>query len=403
MTASPSDIRFIFYLPNLHSYLDRVNLISHMAEKVGRGVLVTPRVDAHVPGLGSGKLELIEVPAGKRYPGRSAVAASRVVGELLDAEDFNIVHDTFGHLSPLFWRRRRHPGQVYLTSYYLLGEWDLRNWVWPTYGRRTITNMNLRQWIFRTVTQRIIARAVDTLVVQAPGLVDRVAEINKNARPKLTWLPNNVVVEAGEGQEAPDEEADPTIRLISVGGFGLAKGADELLTTLRRGIERDIPVKATIIGTSSPLDRSIKPHIDDLHLRRRIEGEDLSDHIEFLARVDPTEMDRHYRRADWLFHVTNIDGSPRVVVEALARGLPVIGSRHPGVTVLDPEDNYILFSEPYDPDAVLDQIVSEKSNPADHEQRALAGSSYVTENFSSDAVSDRYIDLYMSLLSERVG
>jgi glycosyltransferase involved in cell wall biosynthesis len=118
-------------------------------------------------------------------------------------------------------------------------------------------------------------------------------------------------------------------------------------------------------------------------------------------RVDPTEMDRHYRRADWLFHVTRIDGSPRVVIEALARGLPVIGSRHPGVTVLDPEDRYILFSEPFDPDAVLDQLVSEKTNSADHEQRSVAGSSYVTENFSSDAVSDRYIDLYMSLLSER--
>jgi hypothetical protein len=33
----------------------------------------------------------------------------------------------------------------------------------------------------------------------------------------------------------------------------------------------------------------------------------------------------------------------------------------------------------------------------------IVGSSYVTENFPSDAVSDRYIDLYMSLLSERVG
>jgi len=400
VSISPSDIRFIFYLPNLRSYLDRVDMIGKIADKVGRGVLVTSRIDADLLEPVSQNLEVIEVPGGRGYPGRTAMAASGTVGNLLDSDDFNIVHDTFAHLAPLFYRRRKHPDQVYLTSFYLLAEWDLRRWVWPNYGRRTFTNMNLRQWIFRTISQRIVARAADSIVVQAPGLVDRVAEINSNARPKLTWLPNNVVVEETSPQPSSEDD-DPTIRLMCVGGFALAKGADELLTLLARGIKRGVPVRATIVGSSSPLDRSIRPHIDDLHLRRRIEDEGLADHIEFLWRVDPTEMDRHYRSADWLFHVTRIDGSPRVVVEALARGLPVIGSRHPGVTVLDPEDDYILFSDPFDPDAVLDSLVAEKTIPSDHDERATLGSRYVMEHFSSEAVSERYVDLYVRLLSER--
>ena len=401
MTVSPQDIRFIFYLPNLHSYLDRVDLIQRLAEKVGRGVLVTLRADAEIRGLRPGKLELVVVPGGKRFPGRSAIAASRTVGRLLRENDFNVVHDTFGHLSPLFWRRRRHPGQVFLTSFFSLCEWDLRRWVWPIYGMRTITNLNLRQWIYRTVSQRVVARVSDSVVVQAPGLVDRVSEINRDARPKLTWIPNNVVADSEHASQS-DAAGGAEIKLLTVGGFGIAKGADELLTLLGRGKERGVPIRATVVGSSSPLDESIRPHIDDLHLRRRINSEGLRDHIQFLSRVEPTEMDRHYRSADWLFHPTRLDGSPRAVLEALARGLPVIGSRHPGVTVLDPEDGYILFSDPFDADAVLDQIEAEKSDPASHALRSRSGSEYVLKNFSSEAVSDRYVDLYLRLLSERV-
>jgi len=255
--------------------------------------------------------------------------------------------------------------------------------------------------VFRTVSQRIIARAVDSLVVQAPGLVDRMAEINKNARPKLTWLPNNIVV-PDEPETVSPPKSDPTIQLLWVGGFAMAKGADELLTLLGRSKERGIPVHATAVGTSSPLDRSIPPFVDDIHLRNRIESEGLTDDISFVARVDPREMDVHYRSADWLYHVTNIDGSPRVVIEALIRGLPVIGSRHPGVTVLDPEHQFILFADPFDPDLVLDRLEAEKADPVGHNERAAAGQAYVAENFSSDAVSEKYVELYGRLISHRM-
>lgn len=399
MTVPASDIRFIFYLPNLHSYLDRVELISHIAEKVGRGVLVTSRNDTSLDGLNVKDLEIIEVPRGRRYPGRSAVAASRLVGNLLDTDDFNVVHDTFAHLGPLFWRRRRHRGVVFLTSFYSLAEWDFREWIRPNYGMRTLTDRNLRQWIPRAITQRFITSAADCVVVQAPGLIDRVGQHQRRARSKLAWIPNNVVTpsDAGISQSEGTE-----IELLWVGGFALGKGGGELLTLLRRAAERSIPVHATVVGSSSPLDRTIRPHVDHLHLRQRIENEELADNIEFISRVAPEEMDRYYRGSDWLFHATYIDGSPRVVIEALVRGLPVIGSKHPGVVVLDPEGRYIHLADPFDADSVLDQLVSEKNDAESHVSRSEAGRDFVREHFSSDAVSDKYVQLYSRLLSERV-
>jgi glycosyltransferase involved in cell wall biosynthesis len=291
---------------------------------------------------------------------------------------------------------------VFLTSFYSLAEWDFREWIRPNYGMRSVTHPNLRQYLQRSIMQQVVTRLADCAVVQAPGLVERVVRYNRGVRGKLAWIPNNIGVPA-EDSSKPEKVDDPTIHLLwAAGGFDRAKGADELLSLLRRSVERGIPVHVSAAGASSPFDSSVPPYIDHHHLLRRMEVEHLRDHISFLQRIPPEQMDHYYRDADWLFHVSHLDGSPRVVLEALARGLPVIGSHHPGVKVLDPEDSYILFSDPFDPDAVLDQLVLDKNNPVDHHQRATAGSRYVTENFSSDAVSERYVDLYKRLLSERV-
>ena len=399
MAVLPSDIRFVFYLPNLGSYRDRVNLIGRVAAKVGRGVLVTSHADASAAELGVEDLEIIEVPPGRRYPMRTPFAASRTVGRLLESGDFNVVHDTFGHLIPLFWRRRRHPGKSFVTSLYSIAEWDLRRWVWPYHRLGTIMHPNLRLWLLRALVQRVIIRVADSVVVQAPGLGERLVEHVPGARSKVAWIPNNVVGPRTGEPERPANDRQ-AIELLCVGGFGVAKGADHLLTLLARARSRDIPLHATAVGTSSPLEASHP--VDHPYLRRRIEEEGLRDSIDFHMRVDRSELESFYAEADWLFHVSSLDGSPRVVLEALMRGVPVIGSMHPGVTVLDPDDAFTLFVERFDADSLLDRLVAEKADPRAHNARAEAGRVYVEKHFSSDAVSERYVDLYSRLLEERL-
>jgi len=399
MSVRPEDIRFIFYLPNLSAYRDRANLVGHIARKVGRGVLVTSRADVPAAEIGIQDLEVVEVAPGGRFPGRTALAASRAVGKLLRDHDYNVVHDTFGHLLPLFWRRRRHPGQAFVTSLYILAEWDLRRWIWPRYHMRALTHPNLRLSLMRALSQRSIIRASDTVVVQAPGLVDRLVEFVPSARGKVTWIPNNVV-SSGVGAEPQRPTARPRgIRLLYVGGFAVGKGAERLLVLLARARARGIAVEAHAVGTSSPLELS-QP-VDHRYLRKRIEEEGLQNEITFHMRVDRAALEGFYADADWLFHHTRIDGSPRVILEALVRGLPVVGSRHPGVEVLDPGGEFILFSDPFDPDAVLDSLVAANADPGAHLTRAAAGRRHVEENHSSEAVSERYVELYSRVLAGR--
>jgi len=398
LDARAADIRFVFYLPSLNAYRDRAQMIAQMARRVDRGVLVTSRIDVEPSELDIEGLEIVEARKSMRFPGATAFAASGAVSRILRGGNFNIVHDTFGHLLPLFAQRWRHRNQVHLTSLYSLVEWDLRNTLWPDYKLRTVTHPNLRTWYSRTAIQLATIGLADAVVVQAPGLKERLAESISRPGRKTYSIANNVIPPdpVVSPLESPDSQ---TISLLLVGGLSLGKGAGKLISLLARAKDRRIPVRAIAVGTLSPME-STRP-VDHKYLREQIESAGVEDHITYHFRVDRSTLERFYTESDWLFHVTALDGSPRVALEALVGGLPVIGSRHPGVTVLDPKNEFILFADPFDPDALLDQLLKEQIESAAHNQRAEKGREHMMKYHSNEAVSEQYIELYSRLLSEQ--
>jgi len=373
-------------------------MIAHMARRVDRGVLVTSSIDVEPDELDIDGLELVEAGKFMRFPGATAFAASGAVSRILRGGNFNIVHDTFGHLLPLFARRWRDRSQVHVTSLYSLVEWDLRHTLWPDYKLRTVTHPNLRTWYSRTVIQLATIGFSDAVVVQAPGLKQRLAESISHPGRKTYSIPNNVVPPDAVGWPRELSESK-TISLLLVGGLSLGKGAGKLISLLARAKDRGIPLHAIAVGALSPIE-STRP-VDHKYLREQIESAGVENHITYHLRVDRSTLERFYAESDWLFHVTALDGSPRVVLEALVGGLPVIGSRHPGVTVLDPQNEFILFADPFDPDALLDQLLKEQVESAAHNQRAEKGREHMIQYHSNEAVSGQYIELYSRLLSEQ--
>jgi len=134
---SDSPIRLAFYLPSLRAYRDRAHLVDYIARKTEKTFLLVSRLDADPRDIGLEHLDLVEVPRGRRILGRlrspTMFAASRVMTRLIREQGVNVVHDTFGQLLPLYRRRGRYPSCVFLTSLYLLAEWDFRHVMWPQY------------------------------------------------------------------------------------------------------------------------------------------------------------------------------------------------------------------------------------------------------------------------------
>ena len=391
----PNDIRLVFYLPNLNSYRDRAHLIGQIANRIGKAVLVTSKLDMEPEEIGiDSKLEVVELPRGVRFPGRTAFAASRVVEDLVKNYHINIVHDTFSHLLPLFFRRHRFPGCIFITSQYILSEWDFRHFIWPRYRIHSVKYRDLRLWMLRIPLQRMIFSLADCIVVQAPGLIDRLVQHIPVHRTKIECLPNSISGSFKDRRANSNlKKDDHIIKLLIVGGFGVGKGANTLLDLLGRARMRNIPIEATAVGGFAAIDEG--------YLRHRISRLDLGKALTVKGRVGKDSLNELYDSSDWLYHMSDIDGSPRVVLEALSRGIPVIGSFHPGIKVLDPDQRFILFAEPRRTDSLLDELVASKNDPQRYAARRALGQSYVQTHFSSEAVSKRYVDLYIRLLQER--
>lgn len=389
------DIRLIFYLPNLNSYRDRAHLIGQIANRIGKAVLVTSKLDMEPEEIGiDSKLEIVELPRGVRFPGRTAFAASRVVEELVKNYHINIVHDTFGHLLPLFFRRHRFSGCIFITSQYILSEWDFRHFIWPRYRIHSVKYRDLRLWMMRIPLQRMIFSLADCIVLQAPGLINRLVQHLPAYRTKIEWLPNSIAGYIKDGRLNSNLKSDDhIIKLLIVGGFGVGKGANTLVDLLGRARMRNIPIEAIAVGGFAAIDEG--------YLRNRISRLDLGKALTIKGRVGKASLNELYDNSDWLYHMSDIDGSPRVVLEALSRGVPVIGSRHPGIKVLDPNNQYILFADSGQADYILDELVKSKNEPQRYKSRSALGQSYVLKHFSSEAVSKRYVDLYIRLLQER--
>ena len=381
-------MRFIFYLPNLKHYLDRVYLVDQIAKKSERGILVTSLMDVPLDSLEIKSVEILKVPGGKRLLGPFC-RASQLVKQVLKQETFQIVHDTFGHLWPLFKKKKAFPRTQFLTSVYNYAYYDFKTFWLPNYGWGAhFRHRDLRNALLRIPIQKTICTLADQVILQAPALKNRILMQMPELRTKLNFIPNSfepsLLTKRGNREPHPQ-----FIRLLYLGRFSKSKGCDQILELLCLAKEKKVGLQVRACGGVSSMDSDF--------FRQSIKKSRLENHLNILPEVRGAALEKEWEEADWLIHPTLIDGSPRVILEALARGLPVIATRHPGITILDPDEDFILFSGRQDTDKILDTLLEEKRKPEKYETRSQKGQNHIHQNFNNLKMSQKYLDLYHAL------
>jgi len=386
-----SQIRFIFYLPNLKNYLDRVFMISKLAKSVGTGILVTSKIDIDLNKYSFTSLRIIAVPEGVKLFGATMFRASKLVASIIRKENINIIHDTFGHLLPLFIFRFRFTRCKFVTSLYNVALWDLKNLILPRYGWLIVcTNKDLVYYLHRVLTQAITCYFADYIVLQAPKLIDRLLKYHKLKSTKITYIPNNIELELYENLYLREPETDGTIKLLFAGNLTVGKGGNFICALLRRARELEIDLRVKIIGKISSFDKT--------HFFNTQKIASFGDKLEIIPHMDKDQLIKYYSKSDWLIHYSSLDGSPRVVLEALISGLPVIASMHPGITVIDPDKDFIIFRENDDTDGLLKILQQEKNNKEQYADRVKTGKEYVRTHFSSMISAEKHKELYLNIL-----
>lgn len=160
--------------------------------------------------------------------------------------------------------------------------------------------------------------------------------------------------------ELPDEgfrgarpiELKKLRRLITVGSLAqLYKGTDVLLQALARCIQRGSDVSLVVAG-----EGKFRPQLEKMAVELGI-----SDRVRFLGQVPQGKpLWEQLDAADLFVLPSRTEGLPRAMIEAMARGLPCIGSSVGGIPeLLDPEQ----MVPPGDVEALAEKIQAVLGDP----------------------------------------
>jgi glycosyltransferase involved in cell wall biosynthesis len=203
----------------------------------------------------------------------------------------------------------------------------------------------------------------------------------------MTVIPFGVDLESFKSTAAPNSNQPPVIGFI--GRMLPGKGLNILAKALQH--LRSIDWKLLVVG-DGPDRASFEKELRDSGLQGR---------AEFVGAVSYDEMPEFYRRLDVLVMPTQTTSRireqfGRVLVEAMASGVPVIGSTSGAI----PEviGNAGLVTPEGDPAALAEALRELLSDPNTRARLARAGLERVERHYSWERVADKTHEFYRRIL-----
>jgi glycosyltransferase involved in cell wall biosynthesis len=182
--------------------------------------------------------------------------------------------------------------------------------------------------------------------------------------------------------------------ILSVGRLIDLKGTDYLIKALARVLLEFPRAKAIIIGSG--------PRKNYLHnLTRDLQ---LSENIIFIDKVSQNELVKYYSIADVfvLPSIKNktgeIEGFGVVLLEAMACGLAVIGSRVGGIPDIIKDEETGLLARPKNSRHLSEQIIRLLSDDHLRKTLALKAQRLIAKKFSWEIIAGRFIEIYQEVL-----
>jgi glycosyltransferase involved in cell wall biosynthesis len=177
----------------------------------------------------------------------------------------------------------------------------------------------------------------------------------------------------------------PPARLVTAGllGENHAKGIDYLLRAVAL-LRPHRDVQLSVVG-DGPMRSGYEQLARDL---------DLDDVVDFLGVLSKAQLGDVMRESDLFVLASRFENNPCVVMEAMACGLPVVGTRVGGVPELIGPDNGIL-AEPRKPQSIAEKIL-EALDALDRFDRGRI-SREALDRFGRERVGDELLAAYRSI------
>ena len=368
-------------------------MLNEVSELTGKVTLLLGRNDMPNGFPKSNSLELVDA---KFVRGWRLLNLWRTAKALSKLGHVDVIHDTFGNLLIPFIRAyKKKDRPVFVTSFYALERWRIDN-VWKTQGYNTISlllNQSGRRMYLGAITQFLMSKFADYVVLQSPGLIQRLAESIHISQDKVRVITNSVNTDFWTPGVSEYSRQENNFRLLYIGGLDNSHGLISILKVMK-GIDD--------LGHKITLNLVIKAGIGKLDaINKYIEKLGLFTFVEIEQNLSRSQMKKRYNVADALIYQTINDGSPRVVLEAMSCGLPVVASNHPGIDILDPDSKIIRFTRFCDEKSMKAEIVQLIENPSMGMRVGEAGRAMVRKKFDTNPIAKQYAVLYQETLTAK--
>lgn len=202
-------------------------------------------------------------------------------------------------------------------------------------------------------------------------------------RSKIHFLPNVVDIEYFK----PSKKKNRTFRMLWVGRLEKQKRPHRfvhLFSLIQK--EYRLPIEGTMVGEGS-LGNELEQLSVDLGLDNR--------RFKFYGKTD--NILQLYQNADCLISTSDYEGTPNVVMEAMACGLPVVASAVGDATELITNNENGMLYDASDDKMLNRQIDWIINHPKQSKDIGLNARDYVVRNYSLNQLPHYLSDLYSAI------
>ena len=249
---------------------------------------------------------------------------------------------------------------------------------------------------FHMLRERMLWAGADRLLVVSRAVMRDVTDLYGIDPNRIRVVYNGVDTDAfspNVNGPLPPQMAplDGKRIILFVGHFGLRKGIFYVIRAMKR-VRSEVPGAHLVCvgGTPAWLGRNDYLRV----LKGEIERNEVGDSVTLLDAVKNSELNEFYRHSQVFVLPTYYEAFPKVVVEAMACGLPVVATRTGGIPelVADGETGFLV---PFgSPETISNKLITLLKDERMRTAMGMRGRERVVSQFTWRAVADRIRSVY---------
>jgi glycosyltransferase involved in cell wall biosynthesis len=232
--------------------------------------------------------------------------------------------------------------------------------------------------------ERLTARLVDAYVANSPGALAVLADHGISAG-RLRFIPNGIDADRWPVADREGRTGAPVV--ACVGRFTPVKRQEDLIAAAALLRDQGIDVCLRLAG-DGPLLGAV---------RAQVAAFGLQDRVTLHGTLAPPEVSQLLADADIACMPSSQEGMPGAVMEAMASGLPVVGTRVNGIAELVRDGESGLLVEARDPTALAAALARLITDAPLRHRMGAAGRRRIVDELSLEQMVAATTQLYLEL------